>query len=158
LGQAAERAPHLRRRSVEENKAFAAAQRAPFPLLSDSNNIMRKVRAPPALPACPPACLPACCVDCTPGAGPNSPPSGPPCPALPRPPPQAFGIKGDFLGLLPGRQTFVISKDGICILRWAGVLTADRRAWLPARECAAAWLPHRRLEPPLPLLPPALSL
>ena len=50
----------------EANKAFADAQRLPFPLLTDGSSILRKV----------------------------------------------FGIPADLLGLLPGRQTYVIDKSG----------------------------------------------
>eukprot|EP00967_Tisochrysis_lutea_P134654 scaffold238108_cov15-Tisochrysis_lutea.AAC.3 len=46
--------------SPEENAAWAKANNLPFPLLTDSNSILRK----------------------------------------------SFGIKADFLGLLPGRQTY----------------------------------------------------
>ncbi|KAF5838716.1 thioredoxin dependent peroxidase [Dunaliella salina] len=52
--------------SPEENAAWAKANNLPFPLLTDSNSILRK----------------------------------------------SFGIPADFLGFLPGRQTYVIDKSG----------------------------------------------
>jgi len=35
-----------------------------------------------------------------------------------------FGIPGDLFGILPGRQTFVISKDGVCLLSFNSQLGA----------------------------------
>jgi peroxiredoxin Q/BCP len=63
-----------------ENKAFADAQRLPFPLLSDPSSIMRKT----------------------------------------------FGIKGDLLGLLPGRQTFVFNAAGKCVLSFNDQMNAEK--------------------------------
>jgi peroxiredoxin Q/BCP len=45
-----------------------------------------------------------------------------------RPPPlpllQAFGIQGDLLGLIPGRQTFVFDKQGACVLSFNSQMNA----------------------------------
>jgi len=56
--------------TVDAQQAFASAQRLPFPLLADENNVMRKT----------------------------------------------FGVPGDMFGMLPGRQTYVISKTGKVVL------------------------------------------
>ncbi|KAF8061329.1 PAA2 [Scenedesmus sp. PABB004] len=109
-----------------DNKAFADAQRLPFPLLTDPSSIMRKT----------------------------------------------FGIKGDLLGLLPGRQTFVFNAAGkralgagvapgpeICSRRvrelsrqppaWHGLMSAPARAH--ALRAPAA--PAMSLRPGALLLP-----
>jgi thioredoxin-dependent peroxiredoxin len=39
---------------------------------------------------------------------------------------QTFGIKGDMLGLLPGRQTFVFNKAGKCVLSFNDQLNAEK--------------------------------
>lgn len=38
---------------------------------------------------------------------------------------KALGIKADLFGALPGRQTFVIDKDGNCALSYNNMLSAD---------------------------------
>ena len=38
---------------------------------------------------------------------------------------QSFGIKGDLLGLLPGRQTFVIDKSGKCVMSFNDQMNAE---------------------------------
>eukprot|EP00775_Hariotina_reticulata_P002842 gene2842-3135_t len=72
-----------------ENKAFADAQRLPFPLLSDPSSIMRKASAR-------------------------------------RVQQRTFGIKGDLLGLLPGRQTYVFNAAGKCVLSFNDQLNAEK--------------------------------
>ncbi|WIA14474.1 hypothetical protein OEZ85_002997 [Tetradesmus obliquus] len=66
--------------SPAENKAWADANRLPFPLLTDPSSILRKT----------------------------------------------FGIKGDLLGLLPGRQTFVFNKAGKCVLSFNDQMNAEQ--------------------------------
>jgi len=66
--------------SPEANKAFATAQRVPFPLFTDPSSILRKT----------------------------------------------FGIKGDLLGLLPGRQTYVFDASGKCVLSFNDQLNAEK--------------------------------
>jgi peroxiredoxin len=39
---------------------------------------------------------------------------------------QSFGIKADLLGLLPGRQTFVIDKNGKCVLSFNDQMNAEQ--------------------------------
>jgi hypothetical protein len=39
---------------------------------------------------------------------------------------QAFGIKGDLLGLIPGRQTFVFDKQGSCVLSFNSQMNAEQ--------------------------------
>lgn len=63
----------------EVNKEFAAANNIPFQLLTDKDNILRKV----------------------------------------------FGIPNDFLGLLPGRQTYVIDKDSKIVLSFNSALDVE---------------------------------
>jgi len=41
---------------------------------------------------------------------------------------QAFGIKADLFGALPGRQTFVIDKNGKCVLSYNNQLQAETHA------------------------------
>ncbi|CAD7695153.1 unnamed protein product [Ostreobium quekettii] len=41
---------------------------------------------------------------------------------------QAFGIKADLFGALPGRQTFVIDKSGKCVLSYNNQLQAETHA------------------------------
>lgn len=64
---------------VEAQKSFASGNRLPFPLLSDTGDIVRK----------------------------------------------GFGIPNDMFGLLPGRQTYVISKDGKCVLAFNDALNFE---------------------------------
>ena len=63
----------------EANAEFAKANNLPFQLLSDKDNILRKV----------------------------------------------FGIPNDFLGLLPGRQTYVIDKDSKVVLSFNSALDVE---------------------------------
>eukprot|EP01025_Chloroclados_australasicus_P038159 TRINITY_DN39127_c0_g1_i4.p2 TRINITY_DN39127_c0_g1~~TRINITY_DN39127_c0_g1_i4.p2 ORF type:complete len:190 (-),score=11.68 TRINITY_DN39127_c0_g1_i4:271-840(-) len=39
---------------------------------------------------------------------------------------QGFGVSGDLLGLLPGRQTFVIDKNGKCVLSFNDQFNATK--------------------------------
>jgi peroxiredoxin Q/BCP len=39
---------------------------------------------------------------------------------------QTFGIKGDLLGLLPGRQTFVFDGEGKCVMSFNDQLNAEK--------------------------------
>ena len=39
---------------------------------------------------------------------------------------QTFGIKGDLLGLLPGRQTYVFDASGKCVLSFNDQLNAEK--------------------------------
>lgn len=39
---------------------------------------------------------------------------------------KSFGIKGDLLGLLPGRQTFIIDKSGKCVLSFNDQFGAEK--------------------------------
>lgn len=41
---------------------------------------------------------------------------------------QDFGIKSDMLGMLPGRQTYVIGKDGTCLLSFNDQLGAEKHS------------------------------
>ncbi len=45
---------------------------------------------------------------------------------LPHPLLQTFGIKGDFLGLLPGRQTYVFDTAGVCVMAFNDQLNAEK--------------------------------
>lgn len=38
---------------------------------------------------------------------------------------QTFGIKGELMGLLPGRQTFVIDRNGKCIMSFNDMMNAE---------------------------------
>lgn len=39
---------------------------------------------------------------------------------------QTFGIPGDLLGLLPGRQTFVFDKNGKCVMSFNDQMNAEK--------------------------------
>lgn len=57
---------------------------------------------------------------------------------------QTFGIKGDFLGLLPGRQTYVIDVNGKCVMAFNDQLNVeqhvDEALKVGVGMCVCVWL------------------